>query len=98
MELWDKPKAYLVYCLMDAPESIIEQEARRESYRMGYSELDMEIYDSVAAKMTYSHLPIELRIKVFTILRSEEAITKIKERVDTCRSYLQTIQLTEVVQ
>jgi len=93
MELWDKPKAYLVYCLMDAPESIIEQEARRESYRMGYSELDMDLYEIVASKMTYSHLPIELRIKFFTIHRSEEAITKIKERVDICYTYLQSIQL-----
>jgi hypothetical protein len=95
MELAGVQKAKLIYCLMDAPETIIEQEARRESWRMGYSELDMEIYNQTVEKMTYSHLPMELRIKVFEIAKCEDSIKKLKYRVEVCREYLKTIELKE---
>lgn len=93
MELTGTTKAKLIYCLMDAPASIIEQEARRECYRMGISELDEEIYTATAEKMIYSHLPMHLRIKVFEIEKCETSIQKIKDRVEVCRTYLESIKL-----
>lgn len=97
MDLTGVNEALLIYCLMDAPESIIEQEARRECYRLGISELDIEIYNRIADKMTYSHLPMHLRIKVFTIKRDDKAIQSAKDRVLICRDYLKSIDIIKPV-
>lgn len=88
MALTGATKAKLVYCLMDAPEEIVISEAKKACFGAGMDWLDVDILEAVRADMTYSHLPIDLRLKVFDIDRDELVIDKIKERVEVCRDYL----------
>lgn len=91
MELTGKSLATVNYCLMDAPEFLMEREARNAAYKIGSSEVSMELYDKISAKMTYSHLDNHLRIKSFTVSRDDEAIKAIYSRVEMCREYIKTL-------
>lgn len=91
MHVTDKQSAGLVYTLMDAPESLIESEARKLSFAQGFNELSAELYEQVRAEMSYSHLGPDLRIKRFEIPRNDETIGLICQRVTECRNYIGTI-------
>lgn len=88
MALTDKPNFELVYTLMNAPEHLIEQEARRSA---DWGEVEAELYDAVRDRMTYDELNSELRLKRFDVARSEEDIARIRTRVEECRSYIRRI-------
>jgi len=90
MELLQYKSAKVIYCLMDAPESIIEQQAYIYA-RSKESELTEEFYEEVRQHLSYSHLPPELRIKVFDVEYNPEKIQNIKQRVEDCRAYLNTL-------
>jgi hypothetical protein len=88
MNLYDKPKARLIYCLMDTPEHLIERDARWDSIRQGYEELEKSVYDKFVKNLTYPNVDPKLRIKVFDIERDDSKIQKIKDRVILCREYI----------
>lgn len=67
---------------------MIEREARQWCYNNGYEELDMEIYETFLRKMTYADIPDGIKIKMYDIERSEEAIANIVEAVKKCREYI----------
>jgi hypothetical protein len=91
MDLTGKRSAKLVYCLVDTPEFIVEREARSKAYDMGMDEVDLDLYDEVLKRHTFSNLPIELRIKSFDIEYNPERIEQIKNRVIECRNYIDTV-------
>lgn len=93
MDLTGKNKASVIYTLMDAPDELVEKEATILSYKAGYSELEADFYEEVKASMTYSHLPIELRIKRFDVERDEKKIQQIKDRVISCREYIKSLNI-----
>jgi hypothetical protein len=93
MNLTGKESGAVIYCLMDAPDELVEKEARMLSYKAGYSELDSDFYDEVKKTMVYSHLPNELRIKKFEVKRDEAKIQQIKDRVQICRDYIKTLSI-----
>lgn len=88
LELWDKPLFQLTYVLMDAPEVIIDKEANRIRYELGMDEVDLELFEEVKTKHTYSHLHPELRIKSFYIERNSAIIESVYERVELCRKWI----------
>jgi len=88
MHLYEKPKGAVNYVLIDTPEHIIDREAKIQSLKAGFSEVDMELYDEVHAKLTYSDIPKELRIKRFELEPDPKLIEQIKERVVLCREYI----------
>jgi hypothetical protein len=90
MELLQYKSAKVIYCLMDAPELIIEQQAYLYA-RSQDSEDTQELYDEVKEHLTYSHFPPELRIKVFDVEYDPEKVARIKQRVNDCRAYLKTL-------
>lgn len=90
MNLYKKNKAAVNYCLINAPESLIDAEARKAAYAAGYSEVDMDLYLQVRDKLTYDNVPIEFRIKRFEIDRNDKVIEAIKERVLLCREYIES--------
>lgn len=94
MELTGLNRAEVVYLLMDAPDSMIDREALMEARRIGLDEIEMELFDQVKARMTYSHLSDSLRVKSFQIERDGECIDRMKARVKECREYLNSIILT----
>lgn len=87
----DRPLFGLHYCLMDAPESIITAETWKEVRRLGMDELDADLYDEVKAHMTYSHLPVKLRLKSWFFERNKVAELAIRERVELIRKYIATL-------
>lgn len=91
MALTHKNKAAVNYCLIDAPEELIDREARFASLRAGFSEVEMELYDEVKAKMTYAGIPIQLRHKRYEFDRDDAVIATIRRQVKLCREYIATI-------
>ena len=92
MFLTGKHQFNLHYTLMDAPDYLVEQEARK---RANYGEVDLELFDQVKFEMTYSSLPASVRIKTFTFERSNEDITMLRQRMMDARAYIDT-KLMEV--
>jgi hypothetical protein len=91
MLLTGKDKAAVNYCLIDAPEHLIDREARYVSLKAGFEEVEMELYDEVYRKMTYSDVDNSLKFKRFELQRDEKAIQAIKTMVELCRQYIQTL-------
>jgi len=92
MELTGKENYQLIYVLLDTPEHLIEKEAYFYAKDQGYDELDEKIYDQFKAKMTYSDIPIEDRIKRFSFERNQDDIDLIIERVKECRELIETLK------
>tara|TARA_B110000902_G_C14124734_1_gene519603 strand:+ start:229 stop:942 length:714 start_codon:yes stop_codon:yes gene_type:complete len=88
MALTGLKSAELVYCLVDTPELLIEDEKRRMSWKLGMLELPESLEKELEENMTYSDIPKELRIKVFELDYDEEAVTKLYERIKICREFL----------
>jgi len=88
MSLTGKDVAFLDYVLMDTPESLIEAEVNRLSYR---EDITKESEQRIRDFHTYSHLPDSDRIKTFEIWRDDEAIKAIHERVVLCREYIKSL-------
>lgn len=91
MALTGKKLAAVNYCLVDAPEHLIDREARNISFKAGFSEVEIELYDEVYKKMTYADVPDSLRFKRYEIKRDEIAIAAIAQQVELCRQYIQTL-------
>jgi hypothetical protein len=91
MELYNRDHFWLVYTLMDTPINIIERECRSYSYKMGYGEVTESLMKEFVAKMTYSDVANELKIKVFKIERDRSLPAKIEQRVSMCRTYLKQL-------
>jgi len=93
LALTGRSRGAVVYCLMDAPDYLIEREAYGIARSQGESEVDMELFDRVKADMTYSHLPDSLRLKVFEIQRNDAHIAALRSRVLECREYISTLAI-----
>jgi len=87
MALTGCTRAKVVFCLMDAPEVIIEREAWNVAKSMGEVLSDAVLAD-VTENMTYSNLPKEMRIKEFEVLFDADAIQRVQDRVLAMREYL----------
>lgn len=90
MGLTDKKVFQLVYTLTDTPQHLIESEATRYCYANGYDPNDIEIYKLFEDKMTYPDISPKMKIRSFEILRDDDALLRLKERVNECRSYIET--------
>ena len=85
----------LVYCLMDTPPQIIEDEIRRQHWKLNLIEEDLDVRQAVIDMHTFSHIPNHLRIKRFIVQKDESAQAKIKERVQIAREYYNQL-LTQI--
>jgi hypothetical protein len=94
MDLVGHTKAAVNYCLIDAPEYLIDREARTVSLKAGFDEVEIELYDQVYAKMTYGDVDKSLRFKRFELTRDDVAINAIYTQVKLCREYIQSIAVT----
>lgn len=89
LDLWNKQTFQLTYCLMDAPEILVDQEARRKQYELGLDELDFELWEEVKKRMTFSHLHADLRIKSFYTERDNSLIESAYERIEYIRKWIE---------
>jgi hypothetical protein len=87
-----KRKHYAInYVLIDTPSHIIDKEARSQMYRLGMDEMDADLYDEVAAKMTYNHLPIWQRVRRYEFDYDAKKIELIHNQVKLCREYIKSL-------
>lgn len=85
-------QAELVYCLMDTPHQIVEDEVRRAHWKAGLIDEDIDLREAVQSQHTFSHLPNNLRIKRFIVEKDEKAIEQIKEKVELAREYYEQLK------
>jgi hypothetical protein len=87
MMLTGHEEAELVYCLTNTPHQIVEDEVRRAHWKLNLIDEDLDVREAVQALHDFSHIPNELRVKRFIIKRDNEAIEKVKQRVEVAREY-----------
>ena len=90
LHLTGKSAAKLIYVLSDTPLHLIEKECYWHCQRNG---LDFE--DELplwVAKMTYSDVLPDDKIRIFDIQRNDEDIQRIIERVKLCREFINNLK------
>lgn len=88
MTLTGKKESWVVYCLVDTPDSLIDDEIRRTGWKLGMIEVPLEMETEIISNHKYSHVPEELRIKKFKVEYNAEDVERLYERIDVCRDYL----------
>jgi len=90
MALTGKKRAVVAYCLMDATFDQIEY-AISDYCKSNNCELTEEIEEKVTAQMTYEHLSPNLRLKEFEVLRDEDYIASVYDRVTAMREFINAL-------
>lgn len=88
MALTGKKESAVIYCLVDTPSNLIQDEVRRLSWKMGMIEVPMDLENEVYERLQYNDIPEELRIKRFDVKYNEDDVERLYERIDLCREYL----------
>jgi hypothetical protein len=91
LELTGKTEALLVYCLVNTPADMIEDEIRRAHWAARLIDESQELRDEVLKRHSFDHIPDNRRVKVFKVEKDEQVIAEIKERVELCREYFNTL-------
>ena len=92
MFLTSLERTELVYCLMNTPHEIVEDEVRRAHWKANLIDEDLGLREAVQSQHNFNHIPNNLRIKRFIIEKDEEAIDKIKEKVELAREYYEQLK------
>lgn len=92
MMLTGHDRAELVYCLMNTPQLIVEDEIRRAHWKFNLIDENLELREAIQSQHIFDHLPNELRIKRFIIERDFEAAEKIIEKVEQVNEYYLTLK------
>lgn len=85
----------LVYCLMNTPHQIVEDEVRRQHWKLNLIDEDLEVRQAVQEMHNFDQIPNNLRVKRFIVQKDESAQEKIKERVEVAREYYNQL-LTQI--
>lgn len=88
MLLTDVNTSSVVYCLVDTPTQLIQDEVRRLGWKLGMIEVPMDLEAEVYERLQYADIPEELRIKKFEVEYNPEDIERLYERIEICREYL----------
>jgi hypothetical protein len=91
LELVGKTEALLCYCLVNTPEEMVEDEVRRAHWNANLLEESLDLRDEVQKRHNFDHIPDNRRVKVFEVKKDEAVIEAIKERVELCREYYNTL-------
>ena len=96
MDLTGKLNGYVAYCLINHTEDAIQDEIRRETWKLKAidptDEQALEIEQKVRDKMQFDRIPENLRVKIFEVEYDENTVKKIKERVEECREYYSMLE------
>ena len=90
MALTGKKRAVVAYCLMDPTFDQIEY-AISDYCKTHNCERTEEIEEKVIAQMSYENLPTNLRLKEFEVLRDEDYIASVYDRVTAMRDFLKAL-------
>lgn len=92
MMLTGHDKSELVYCLMNTPHQIVEDEVRRQHWKLNLIDEDLDVRQAVQEMHNFDQIPNNLRVKRFIVQKDEVAQKKIKERVEVAREYYQQLK------
>jgi hypothetical protein len=92
MMLTNKETSELVYVLTNTPFEIVEDEVRREHWKLHLIDEDLNVREAVQLSHNFDQIPNELRIKRFIVQKDEEAQAKIIERVKAARQYYEQLK------
>ena len=87
MWLTGKKRARIVYCLVDTPEDIVQDEIRRTSWKKFEIDVTEETETEVRAKHEFSHISENKRVRAFQIELNEANIEQVKEKLLHAREY-----------
>jgi len=91
MALTGKDHAELAYCLVNTPDTLVNDQKRRLMWSMGLIDATQE-FDEACAEIEklaiYDDIPMQDRVHVIKIDRDEDALKKLYERVTACREYM----------
>jgi hypothetical protein len=87
MWLTGRSKARVVYCLVDTPEDIVQDEIRRTSWKKFEIDVTEETENEVRAKHEFSHISENKRVRAYLIALLDEDIEKVKEKLLHAREY-----------
>lgn len=93
MALTNTKKATLAYCLINTPDILINDEKRRLMYKMGVIDTSKDFEtacNEIDLAMTYDDIPINEKIIEIEILRNDEDIERLYQKVIECRQYMKT--------
>jgi hypothetical protein len=85
-------QAELVYCLMNTPQQIVEDEIRRTHWKLNLIDENLDVRDAIQNQHNYDHIPDTLRIKRFIVEGNQEAENKIKEKVEQANEYYESLK------
>lgn len=93
--LWDLQEAEIAYCLVNTPDNIIEGEKYRLLRSMDVISEESPEFLREAAKlernMKFDQFPIEQRVIRHKVIRNDEVIAKIPEKVERAREFLEEL-------
>jgi hypothetical protein len=92
MMLTGHEESELVYCLTNTPFQIVEDEVRRAHWKLNLIDEDLDVREAVQASHNFDHLPDTLRVKRFIIKRDNEALERVKQRVEIAREYYESLR------
>jgi hypothetical protein len=92
MALTGAKSATLAFCLVNTPETLINDEKRKLLYKMNAgTDLNpdyIEASEELERSMIFDDIPMEERVIEFTVTRNDKDIAALYNRIDTCREYL----------
>jgi hypothetical protein len=98
MWLTNSKSAIIAYCLVNTPESIIQQEKYYLLKKMDVATEENPEYVKEAMKvefnMTFDDISIDERILMFSVERNEDDILRIQHKVEKAREYLRIVEET----
>lgn len=96
MWLTNAEQAYIAYCLVNTPDSIIEQEKYYLLKKMDVISEESPEFVKESAKitfnMTFDDIDVAERILLFKVERDEHEIAKIQNKVERAREYLMELE------
>ena len=87
MMLTHHVEAELVYCLMNTPQQIVEDEVRRMHWKLNLIDESLDVREAVQCQHNFDHLSDNLRIKRFIVEGSIDSENRIKEKVEQANEY-----------
>lgn len=93
MDMTGAKEGRLVYCLVNTPFKLVEDEKKKLTWTMGVIDTEadeayIEACKRIDLNSNYDDIPIEEKYVEFIIPRDDEAIEKAHERVKFCRTFL----------
>ena len=100
MWLTGAKSAVIAYCLVNTPESIIEQEKYYMLKKMDVATEENPEYVKEAMKiefnMSFDDISIDERVLMFNVSRNEDDILRIQQKVEKAREYLRELEQTHL--